>query len=105
MPRTHPAYPREFKAEAVRLAQSGDKSIATIAHGRPLGSIGVADRTLRGWVQQAEVDAGSRDGLTTTEREELRGSPPGSMRRENRVLTQERDILKKRQPPSPGRAT
>jgi len=90
MPRTRPAYPPEFKMEAVRLAQSGDKSIATIAHGRPLGSIGVADQTLRGWVQQAAVDAGSRDGLTTTEREELR-----RLRRENRVLTQERDILKK----------
>lgn len=82
MPRTRPAYPPEFKMEAVRLAQSGDKSIATIARGRPLGSIGVADQTLRGWVQ--------RDGLTTTEREELR-----RLRREHRVLTQERDILKK----------
>jgi transposase len=85
MPRTRPAYPPEFKMEAVRLAQSGDKSIATIAH-----DLGVADQTLRGWVQQAAVDAGSRDGLTTTEREELR-----RLRRENRVLIQERDILKK----------
>ena len=85
MPRTHPAYPPEFKAEAVRLARSGDKSIATIAH-----DLGVADQTLRGWVQQAEINAGTRDGLTTTEREELR-----RLRREVRVLTQERDILKK----------
>lgn len=85
MPRTKPAYPPEFKAEAVRLAQSGDKSIATIAH-----DLGVADQTLRSWVQQAEINADTRDGLTTTEREELR-----RLRRENRVLTQERDILKK----------
>ena len=84
MPRTRPAYPPEFKMEAVRLAQSGDKSIAMIAH-----DLGVADQTLRSWMQHAEVDAGSRDGLTTTEREELR-----RLRRENRVLTQERDILK-----------
>jgi transposase len=89
MPRTHPAYPQEFKAEAVRLAQSGDKSIATIAH-----DLGVADQTLRGWVQQAEINAGSRDGLTTSERIEL-----AQLRRENRVLTQERDILKKRDDP------
>ena len=41
MPRTNPAYPPEFKAEAVRLAQSGEKSIATIAH-----DLGVADQTL-----------------------------------------------------------
>jgi len=85
MPRTRPAYPPEFKMEAVRLAQSGDKSIVTIAH-----DLGVADQTLRSWVQRAEIDAGSRDGLTTNEREELR-----FLRRENRVLKQERDILKK----------
>jgi len=85
MPRTNTAYPPEFKAEAVRLAQSGEKSIATIAH-----DLGVANQTLRSWVQRAETDAGTRDGLTTNEREELR-----SLRRENRVLKQERDILKK----------
>lgn len=85
MPRTKPAYPPEFKAEAVRLAQGGEKSIAIIAH-----DLGVADQTLRSWVQQAEINAGLRDGLTTTEREELR-----HLRRENRVLKQEREILKK----------
>ena len=90
MPRTRPAYPPEFKMGAVRLAQSGDKSIATIAR-----DLGVADQTLRSWMQQAEVDADRRRGLTTTAREELQ------QRRENRVLTQERDILKKRQPSSP----
>jgi transposase len=84
MPRTNPAYPPEFKAEAVRLAQSGDKSIATIAH-----DLGVADQTLRSWVQQAEIDVGTRDGLTTNERIEL-----AQLRREVRVLKQERDILK-----------
>lgn len=84
MPRTNPAYPPEFKAEAVRLAQGGDKSIATIAH-----DLGVANQTLRGWVQQAEINAGTRDGLTTTEREELR-----HLRREVRVLREEREAPK-----------
>ncbi len=69
----------------MRLAQSGEKSIAVIAY-----NLGVADQTLRSWVQRAETDAGTRDGLITNEREELR-----SLRRENRVLKQERDILKK----------
>ena len=41
-------------------------------------------------MQQAEINAGLRDGLTITEREELR-----HLRRENRVLKQEREILKK----------
>ena len=85
MARTKPAYPPEFKAEAVRLAQGGEKSIATIAH-----DLGVADQTLRNWVQQAEIETGTREGLTSGEREELR-----QLRRENRILKQERDILKK----------
>ena len=56
MPRTKPAYPPEFGAEAVRLAQGGEQSIAMIAH-----DLGVADQTLRSWVQRAETDAGTRD--------------------------------------------
>jgi transposase len=45
---------------------------------------------VRRWVAQAAVDAGERDGLTTEEREELR-----RLRRENKVLREERDILKR----------
>jgi transposase len=85
MPRTKPAYPPEFKAEAVRLVGSGDRSLSRIAK-----DLGVADQTLRNWVQHAGIDGGAGDALAPSEREELR-----HLRREVRTLRQEREILKK----------
>jgi transposase len=99
MPRSKPPYPREFREEAVRLARSSGRPIAQIAR-----ELGIAHGTLSAWVKQAELDAGLRsDGLTTAEREELR-----RLRREVRILREEREILKKRLPssltrPSPSR--
>ncbi len=87
MPRTNPPYPEAFRTEAIDLVRSSGKPIAAVAR-----DLGVAGETLRLWVRQAEVDAGrGRPGeLTTTEGEEL-----VRLRRENRVLQAERDILKK----------
>lgn len=85
MPRSKPSYPPEFKAEAVRLVGSSDCSLTRIAK-----DLGVADQTLRNWVQHAEIDDGIRDALAPSEREELR-----QLRREVRTLRQEREILKK----------
>ena len=85
MSHPRPVYPPAFKAEAVQLVLSSDKSVGILAK-----DLGVADQTLRNWVRQAEVDGGARDGLTQGEREELR-----HLRREVRTLRQEREILKK----------
>jgi transposase len=86
MPGATPSYPPEFKREAVRLVRSSpDRSIAQIAK-----ELGVSDNSLRSWVKQTEIDQGEREGLSTEEREELR-----RLRRENRILKQEKDILRK----------
>ena len=86
MPRTHSPYPSEFKAEAVRLARGSDKSIPTLA-----ADLGVSSEALRHWLRQADADAGREQpgDLTTDEREELR-----RLRREVKVLQQEREILR-----------
>ncbi len=87
MPRTHRPYPPEFRAEAVRLARGSDKSIPALA-----ADLGVSSEALRHWLRQDDADAGrGQPGeLTTDEREELR-----RLRREDHVLKQEREILKK----------
>ncbi len=85
MGKTRPPYPAEFKAEAVKLARSGGKPVSEVAR-----DLGVSYESLRHWVKQSEIDNGERQGLRTDEREEL-----VRLRRENLVLRQEREILKK----------
>jgi transposase len=86
MGKTRAPYAPEFRAEAVRLVRESGKSLYQIAR-----DLGVADQSLRNWVHQTDLDTGRRtDGLTTEEREELR-----RLRRENRILREEREILKK----------
>lgn len=74
-----------FKAEVVALVRQGERTIPTICRDMDL-----SETAVRRWVEQAAIDGGERDGLTTDEREELR-----RLRRENRVLRDERDILKR----------
>jgi transposase len=79
-------YPPEFRAEAIRLARTSGKSHAQIAH-----DLGMTGETLRIWLKQADLDEGKRhDGLTSDEQEELR-----RLRKENRILREEREILVK----------
>ena len=80
------AFTPEFKAEAVRLCTVGDRTIAQVA-----GDLDLTETALREWVKRADIDAGKGppEALTTAEREEL-----AKLRRDNRRLTMERDILK-----------
>jgi transposase len=79
-----PPYPAAFRAEAVQLVRGGGRSLTQAAK-----DLGVHHDTLRTWVRQAAIDEGRRDGLTTEERTEL-----ARLRRENRILREEREILK-----------
>jgi transposase len=75
----------EFKAHTVELVRTSGKSVGEVCR-----DLDLTETAVRRWVAQADVDAGRRDGLTIAEREEL-----SRLRRENRVLRDERDILKK----------
>jgi transposase len=86
MPRSRPAYAPEFRAEAVRLVREGGRNPEQLAR-----DLGCTAQSIRTWMRQADLDEGRRsDGLTSAEREELR-----RLRAEVRVLTMERDLLKK----------
>ncbi len=78
-------YPAEFRQRAVELAQLREKPITQLAT-----DLGVSDQTLRNWLRQADIDEGRRAGLTTEERAEL-----VRLRRANRVLEMENEILKR----------
>jgi transposase len=75
----------EFKAQTVELVRTSGKSVAEVCR-----ELDLTETAVRRWLARADIDAARRDGLTTAEREELT-----RLRRENRVLREERDILKK----------
>ena len=85
MPRSHPPYAPEYRRRIIELARAG-RSINELAR-----EFEPSANAIRYWLKQAGLDAGLRsDGLTTDEREEL-----NRLRRENRVLREEREILSK----------
>lgn len=78
-------YPREFRERAVELARLREKPVTQLA-----ADLGISDQTLRNWVKQTDIDEGRREGLTTEERAEI-----VRLRRANRVLEMENEILKR----------
>jgi transposase-like protein len=78
-------YPAEFRQRAVELARLREKPIKQLAT-----DLAISDRTLHNWMKQADIDAGRRDGLTSEKRAEL-----ARLRRSNRVLEMENEILKR----------
>src|ERR1700745_4441061 len=85
MGKTRAAYPPEFRRQMIELVRAG-RSPEELA-----GEFEPAAQSITNWVGQAERDAGrGAGGLTTLEREEL-----NRLRRENRQLRLEREILSK----------
>ena len=75
----------EFKRDAVEIVNSSGKSIAQVAR-----ELGIYDSTLGSWVKQDEIDRGVRDGVSTSDWEEVT-----ELRRENARLRMERELLKR----------
>jgi transposase len=85
VPKSHMPYPPEFRRRMVELVRSGRNAEELAQKFEP------SAQAIRNWVRQADRDDGRRkDGLTTDERQELT-----RLRRENRALREEREILKK----------
>ena len=79
-------FDEDFKAQAVRLVLDEGKSVGAVAR-----DLDLTESALRQWVERARADrTGGRTGLTSVERDEL-----AKLRKENRELRMERDILKK----------
>ena len=85
MGKARKSYPPEYREQIIALARAG-RSAAELAR-----EFDPSEQTIRNWLFQAQVATGERsDGLTTDEKEEL-----GRLRKENRRLREEREILKK----------
>jgi len=78
-------FSEEFKARTVELIESSGKSINEVCR-----ELDLTETAVRRWVKQARIDQGEAPGLTSDERAEL-----ARLRRENKVLREEREILKK----------
>ena len=85
MSRTRQGYPPEFRRQMVELVHTGRSPAELAREFEPTA------QSIRNWLAQTERDAGRGDGgVTTAEREEL-----NRLRRENRQLRLEREILSK----------
>ena len=82
--KTRRQFSKQFKAETVGLIRSSGKSVPQVCR-----DLDLAESVVRRWLAQADIDDGRREGLTTAEREELT-----RLRRENRVLREERDTTR-----------
>ena len=79
------SFSKEFKAEVVELVRQPGNTVGSVSR-----DLELTETAVRAWVHQADVESGQRGQLSSEEREEL-----ARLRKENRVLREERDILKR----------
>lgn len=79
------AYPKEFRDDVVAVARTGHAPLSQIAR-----DFGISDSCLHNWLKQAEVEEGTRPGLTEAERRELR-----EVKKRIRLLEQENEVLRR----------
>lgn len=84
MPKTRPAYPPEYRDQIIALARSGRSPQDLAAEFEP------SSQTIRNWIRQAKIDSGQQEGTTSNDKAEL-----ARLRRENKQLREEREILRK----------
>ena len=94
MPKSHAPYPKEYRQQILELARAGRSAEELAKEFEP------SAQCIRNWIKQDEVDRGQRqDGLTSEERAEL-----VRLRRENKQLKLEREILAHRPDAPTGKA-
>lgn len=78
-------FPAEFRRDVVAVARRGEAPVAQIAK-----DFGISESCLHRWLQLADIEDGVRPGVTSLESAELR-----ELRKRNRVLEQENEILRR----------
>jgi transposase len=79
------AYPPEFRRDVVAVARRREAPLTQIAK-----DFGISPTCLHRWLRRAEIEDGTRDGLTLAEEAEIR-----ELRRRNRLLEQENEVLRR----------
>lgn len=78
-------YPKEFRDDVVAVARSGQAPKSQVAR-----DFGIAEQTLINWLKKAEIEEGTRPGLTEADREQMR-----ELKKRNRLLEQENEVLRR----------
>ncbi len=79
------AYPKEFRDDVVAVARKGQAPLAQIAK-----DFGISEGTLSNWLKRADVEDGSRPGVTEKQSVEVR-----ELKKRNRLLEQENEVLRR----------